>query len=124
MNKSNDEPLRYGCSRFCAISLRKSPNSNRRQTNSNTTPVSSGPATGISPSKGNWNYSETEDQVARGKIHVASIESSNTIALDFPYSENNMELWFYVNTRSTAKTFILESNVDNCSIMNTTVLFL
>jgi hypothetical protein len=69
-----------------ALACANLPNSNRRQRNSSTTPVDSGPSTGISPSKENWNYSETEDQMGRGKIHVASIESSNTISLDFPYS--------------------------------------
>ena len=33
-----------------------------------------------------WSYSQYEDEMGRGRVHVASIESTNTISLDFPYS--------------------------------------
>lgn len=32
-----------------------------------------------------WNYSESADEMGRGQIFRASIQSSNTISLDFPY---------------------------------------
>jgi hypothetical protein len=58
-----------------------------RQRNSTVAPSNSGSATGASTAMSdvNWHYSETEDQMGRGKVYLASIESTNTISLDFPY---------------------------------------
>lgn len=67
---------------FALVGCANLPDSNRRQRmssgSSNVTP-------GSSPSKGSWSYSDTEDQMGRGRIHLASVESNNTISLDFPY---------------------------------------
>jgi hypothetical protein len=32
-----------------------------------------------------WNYAEYDDEMGRGKVYQASIESTNTISLDSPY---------------------------------------
>ena len=38
-----------------------------------------------SVTRNNWGYSETKDAMGRGAVYYTSIESSNTLSLDFPY---------------------------------------
>lgn len=68
---------------LAALACANVPNSNRRSGNSTTTPSTS--TTGNSAVETSWSYTETEDQMGNGRIYLASIRSSNTISLDFPY---------------------------------------
>ena len=60
---------------------------NRRPSNRNATATGSVASTDSSthpPSR--WDYSQFEDEMGSGKIYTATIESTNTINLDFPYN--------------------------------------
>jgi len=60
---------------------------NRRPSNRNsaaTGTVGSANSSNASPSR--WDYSQFEDEMGRGKVYTATIQSSNTINLDFPYN--------------------------------------
>lgn len=61
-------------------SSRRSLNNNNRSAN---VPIST---EGLSVAVPKWSYSQSEDEMGRGKIYMARIESTNTISLDFPYT--------------------------------------
>jgi hypothetical protein len=63
------------------------PANNRRQSNRNTASTGSAGSAGSSTNPPtSWDYSQFEDEMGRGKVYMATIESRNTINLDFPYS--------------------------------------
>lgn len=60
---------------------------NRRPSNRNATASGSVGSADSSTTPGSrWDYSQFEDEMGRGKVYTATIESTNTISLDFPYN--------------------------------------
>jgi hypothetical protein len=63
------------------------PENSRRSSNRNSVATASvGSANNSSASPPRWDYSQFEDEMGRGKVYTATIQSSNTINLDFPYN--------------------------------------
>jgi hypothetical protein len=62
------------------------PENSRRPSNRNTATGSLGTAGNSTNTATSWDYSQFEDEMGRGTVYMATIESRNTINLDFPYS--------------------------------------
>lgn len=56
--------------------------SNSQRTKS---PTRTGADSSPTPHRSQWDYVSDEDEMGRGKVSIASIQSENTISLDFPY---------------------------------------
>ncbi len=70
-----------------ALACANLPENSRRSSNRNTASTnSSGSAGSSGHSSTSWDYSQFEDEMGSGKVYVATIQSSNTINLDFPYN--------------------------------------
>jgi hypothetical protein len=70
-----------------ALACANLPENSRRSSNRNTAPSgSAGSAEGSTHQTSRWDYSQSEDEMGRGKVYTATIESKNTISLDFPYN--------------------------------------
>lgn len=69
---------------FVALACANLPENSRRSSNRNSASPGSGGSSTNPPSS--WDYSQFEDEMGRGKVYTATIQSRNTISLDFPYS--------------------------------------
>jgi len=70
-----------------ALACANLPENSRRSSNRNTASTNSAGSSGSSGhSSTSWDYSQFEDEMGRGTVYVATIQSSNTINLDFPYN--------------------------------------
>ena len=70
-----------------ALACANLPENSRRSSNRNTTATgSAGSADSSTHPSSSWDYSQFEDEMGRGKVYTATIESRNTINLDFPYN--------------------------------------
>ena len=70
-----------------ALACANLPENSRRSSNRNTASTNSAGSAGSSEhSSTRWDYSQFEDEMGSGKVYVATIQSSNTIDLDFPYN--------------------------------------
>jgi hypothetical protein len=70
-----------------ALACANLPENSSRPSNRNTAPTASaGSADSSTHQTSSWDYSQFEDEMGRGKVYTATIESKNTINLDFPYN--------------------------------------
>ena len=69
-----------------AVACANLPEDSRHASNQSTATTSSGPAGSSTNTATSWDYSQFEDEMGRGKVYTAAIESTNTINLDFPYN--------------------------------------
>lgn len=70
-----------------ALACANLPENSRRSSNRNTASTgSAGSADSSTHPSSSWDYSQFEDEMGRGKVYTATIESRNTISLDFPYN--------------------------------------
>jgi hypothetical protein len=70
-----------------ALACANLPENSRRSSNRNTAPTGApGSADSSTHPSSSWDYSQFEDEMGRGKVYTATIESRNTINLDFPYN--------------------------------------
>jgi hypothetical protein len=70
-----------------ALACANLPENSRRSSNRNTVPTgSAGSADSSNGPSSSWDYSQFDDEMGRGKVYTAAIESRNTISLDFPYN--------------------------------------
>jgi hypothetical protein len=70
-----------------ALACANLPENSRRSSNRNTASTNAAGSAGNSGhSSTSWDYSQFEDEMGSGKVYVATIQSSNTINLDFPYN--------------------------------------
>ena len=67
------------------------PENSRRPSNRNTATGSPGTAGNSTNTATSWDYSQFEDEMGRGTVYMATIESRNTINLDFPYSGDSTD---------------------------------
>ena len=67
-----------------ALACANLPENSRRPSNRNS--AATGSADSSSHQTSSWDYSQFEDEMGRGKVSTATVESSNTINLDFPYN--------------------------------------
>lgn len=69
-----------------ALACANLPENKRRPSNRNTTGTGSAGSDSSTHPPSHWDYSQFEDEMGRGKVYTATIESRNTINLDFPYN--------------------------------------
>ena len=70
-----------------ALACANLPENSRRSSNRNTaSTTSAGSADSSTHQASRWDYSQFEDEMGRGKVYTATIQSTNTINLDFPYN--------------------------------------
>ena len=75
-----------------ALACANLPENSRRPSNRNTVPTgSAGSADNSAHQTSSWDYSQFEDEMGRGKVYTATVESTNTINLDFPTMVHNTD---------------------------------
>jgi hypothetical protein len=70
-----------------ALACANLPENSRRSSNQNTaSTTSAGSSDSSTHQTSRWDYSQFEDEMGSGKVYTATIQSTNTINLDFPYN--------------------------------------